>query len=82
MLTCREASFLISQGQDRTMRPLERVNLRVHLWMCGNCRRYEQQMRLFRMALDRLARSEDLPAHGSELSLEAYERIRRTLAGR
>ena len=57
MLTCREASVLISEARDRKLRLHERLGLRVHLWMCISCRRFNRQVRL----MCRLLRSQTGP---------------------
>jgi hypothetical protein len=80
MLTCKDASHLVSHGQDRPLSFRERWGLRIHLWMCGNCRRFERQVALMR----RLLRQPDLRTETEiaviELSAEARERIGRALA--
>jgi len=82
MLTCKDASRLVSERQERSLRFGERWGLRLHLWICVHCRRFEQQLRLLRMALRRLARTEAAVSLSSGLSPEARERIRQALAGR
>ena len=47
-LSCRKASRLISDGLDRPLTRYERVSLGFHLLMCGNCRRFRQQMQILR----------------------------------
>lgn len=53
MNTCKQASELISQQQDRTLGTLERLRLRLHLLICERCRRVEQQLGLLRAAIRR-----------------------------
>ena len=55
MLSCREASHLMSDRQERILRPWERLGLRLHLAMCRGCRRTEKQLRFIREAMSRLA---------------------------
>ncbi len=55
MLSCKEASRLVSQGLDRRLRLAERVALRLHLFICEGCTRFSKQMALLRKAMDRLA---------------------------
>jgi len=50
--TCKQASRLVSEGQDRKLGLRERIGLRWHLWMCGSCRRFEQQLLMLRKALN------------------------------
>jgi hypothetical protein len=81
MLTCKDASRLISEGQERQLRLRERWGLRLHLWICANCRRFERQIHLLRRALRMLARRVETDAQGPDLSPEARERILAALAG-
>lgn len=78
-MSCRAASRLISASLDRALTPRERISLRFHLLCCGACRRFRNQVRLLRAAvqkLDERARSAD-----GSLSDDARERIRRTISG-
>ena len=52
--TCKEAHRLVIEGQDRKLPFMERIALRVHLMMCGACRRFEAQMQFLREAVRRL----------------------------
>jgi hypothetical protein len=81
MLTCKDASRLISEGQDRPLRLRERWGLRLHLWICDNCRRFERQIHVLRRALHKLAQDAESDARGPDLSPEARERILTALAG-
>lgn len=51
--TCRDVTCLVLESQDRPLRPLESVSLRLHWMICERCRRFRQQQRLMRVALDR-----------------------------
>lgn len=82
MLTCRQASQLVSESQERTLGRQERWGLRLHLWVCVSCRRFERQVRLLRRVLRRLARLSESDAQGPDLSPAARERIRQALAER
>jgi hypothetical protein len=81
MLTCKDTSRLISEGQERHLRLRERWGLRLHLWICVNCRRYERQIHLLRQALRMLALQAEMDTQGPDLSPEARERILTALAG-
>ncbi len=61
MLSCKDASHLISEGQDRKLGLWERMGLRLHLWMCDSCRLFEKQMGQMRQALRRGWGQGDLP---------------------
>jgi len=44
MLSCKQASQLISQSLDRRISLRERISLRLHLAICDFCRRFNQQL--------------------------------------
>ena len=49
-LTCKEASRLLSDGQDRDLGVAERATLRVHLALCVACMRVSRQFEFLRRA--------------------------------
>ena len=49
MLTCREATQLLSEKQDRTLSFKEISALQFHVVMCGSCRRFGKQMKSLRL---------------------------------
>jgi len=53
MLSCKDASFLVSQREERKLGSFERLKLQVHLAVCDACARFEQQMRFLREAMRR-----------------------------
>ena len=63
MLSCKETTRLLSQGEDRKLAFGERVALRVHLAICQGCRNVNAQFRFLRLAVNDLARdgSEENP---------------------
>jgi len=54
MLTCKEATRLVSQGLDRRLGLGERVALRLHLLVCDGCTQFSRQVALLRKAVSRL----------------------------
>ena len=42
--SCREVSRLVSESLDRKLTLKERIGLRIHLFICEFCRRYEKQI--------------------------------------
>jgi Putative zinc-finger len=56
MLSCKETSRLLSQGEDRRLGFGERVALRVHLAICNGCRNANAQFRFLRLAVKSLSR--------------------------
>ena len=61
MLTCKEASRLISQRQDRALSVRERLALGMHLALCKGCVRVSDQVDFLRKALARYAGRDDGP---------------------
>ena len=49
-ITCREATQITLQGEDRRMPLSERLSLRLHHRICTNCRRFYRQVELMRHA--------------------------------
>lgn len=79
MLTCKGASHLVSQSQDRRLGFFESLGLRIHLWMCINCRRFEHQIGLMRDLLLQSGRHSETEVD-PQLPSEAHERISKSLA--
>lgn len=52
-LTCRNASQLMSQAQDRALSPAEQLRLQAHLAVCRACDAFNRQMQFLRQALRR-----------------------------
>lgn len=50
MLSCKQATRLMSQSQERPLGFGERFNLRLHTMICTGCRRTEQQFQFLRNA--------------------------------
>jgi hypothetical protein len=53
VISCKEASRLLSQQQDRPLAFLERLKLRLHLALCDVCTRFSGQLKMMREALHR-----------------------------
>ncbi len=82
MLTCMDASHLISESQERKLGFRERMGLKFHLLMCMYCRRFEQQLAFVHRALRELGRRAEADTESTDLSSEARDRIRKAVAGR
>lgn len=77
MLNCKETSLLVSQARDRRLNWSERLGVRLHLWICAQCRRYERQLNWLNGLAGRLDKApEEMLEAGTELSEEARQRIR------
>ena len=82
MLNCKEASCLVSESQERPLNFGERWALRMHLWMCISCSRFERQVRLLRKAMSMLNRRAETAGVDFNLPADVRERIRKALAER
>jgi hypothetical protein len=54
LLTCKEATVLVSQRHDRKLTLWERCTLKLHLSICEACRRFVKQTDFIRRALKRM----------------------------
>lgn len=53
MLTCKEVTHLLSEGQDRKLTVGERVRLAMHLMICEGCSNFRKHMDFLRTACRR-----------------------------
>jgi len=78
MLSCKEATRLLSEALDRRLLLSERVALCFHLFICKLCRRYARQIRVLtdtlRSDVARLSSNPDV-----RLDDAAHARIRQGL---
>lgn len=44
--SCQKAAELLSQALDEPLDMVDKLRLRIHLSMCGNCRNVEEQLNL------------------------------------
>jgi glutaredoxin len=51
MLSCKQASQIISQSLDRPLTMRERFALKLHLLICKYCKRFSQQLHNISVAL-------------------------------
>jgi predicted anti-sigma-YlaC factor YlaD len=81
MLTCKQASQLISQSLDRPLTLTDRLRLRLHLVICDACMHFKQQMAVLQTVLRRL-REQTESDDGVTLAEPAKARIRQRLASK
>jgi hypothetical protein len=53
LISCKDASRLISQMQDGSIPFPQWLRIRLHLLWCEACARFERQMRALRRAMER-----------------------------
>jgi hypothetical protein len=76
MLTCKDASQLMSQSFDRRLGLMERAGLRFHLLICKSCQlAYRQLDFLHQLCKKIAAESVDITLMQTGLSAAAKERI-------
>jgi hypothetical protein len=75
---CKQARRLQSEALDHRLPVLQRLGLRIHLFLCKWCRRYGAQLRFLRKAAreHRVERAEPVD---QSLSASARERIKQRL---
>ena len=54
MMNCKQATALMSQGQDRALTRRERLSLRIHTMICKGCNNYNKQLAFIRDTMQRL----------------------------
>lgn len=83
MLSCRDATELISRSMDIPLPAWKGIALRIHLLMCKFCTRYKRHLLFIREAVRRAARAEEAEGLGpvGTLSPEARRRIEEMLRG-
>ena len=74
MLTCKQASKLVSQSLDRPLSWSEKMQLTLHLFICNPCTRFKQQLKLLVVAL-RLGRTMTENDQDIKLPLDVKNRI-------
>jgi hypothetical protein len=74
---CGDFVPLMSESLDRRLTMRESIYLKLHLWVCSWCVRYLSQIRMIRDLF--CLRDEDSEFGSETLSLDARERIRRSL---
>ena len=57
MLNCKQSSQFISASFDRPLTTRERFALKLHLFICKYCNRFNRQLQTMRVAMTTLAQS-------------------------
>jgi hypothetical protein len=78
MLTCKQASQLISKSLDNPLSWSDRMKLKFHLFICDACTRFKQQLRSIKNAVRRI-RVETENDASIQLNLEAKARINQAI---
>lgn len=59
MLSCKEATQLMSQKMDGKLSAMNRLSLGLHLLLCNGCRNFDGQIQFIRKAVKRIAGNVD-----------------------
>jgi hypothetical protein len=51
MKSCRDITRLVLEGEVRQLSLAERVQVRLHMWICAACPRFQRQVRFMRQAM-------------------------------
>lgn len=73
MLTCRQASEMVSQSLDRPLTRRERWSLKAHLLMCAACSRFRRQLVLVQTMMNQWFSETE---QNEELKLSQSARVR------
>jgi hypothetical protein len=79
MLSCKQASRLLSQSLDRRLSWRERMGLRLHLMMCDVCQRFGKQIVMMRRAVRLMVNAKEQDEQ-VRLPEEAKGRIAKVIA--
>jgi predicted anti-sigma-YlaC factor YlaD len=55
MMSCKQATHLLSQQLDRKLTKRETMSLNFHLMMCSGCTNFRENMAFLRKACERVA---------------------------
>jgi len=61
LMSCKDVTRLVSQGQDRKLGFGETIALRLHLAICASCENVERQMAFLREAVRQLGAGQNGP---------------------
>lgn len=80
MLSCQEVTRLVSESLDNNRLTFwQRVQVRLHFFMCSLCSRFRKQAEFLRLAARRYAAATEDDAKGPSLPDEARKRIKKVL---
>ncbi len=74
MLTCKQASQIISQSLDNPLSWQDRLRLKFHLFICDACTRFNQQLHLLNTVIKRIIKTTESD-NTIQLNSEAKARI-------
>ena len=80
MLTCKDHAALASHCMDRKLSAWERINMKLHKWLCPPCEEIVNQFDTIRQACRSVHKEDQDVGEGStKLSEEAREKLKAAL---
>ena len=79
MMSCDEASFLISYKQENKLSYKQRMQLGFHIFSCHLCRKYDKQISQLNKLVERYRQRSEDPACMHHLCQEDHQRIEKAL---
>ena len=79
MFNCKEVTYMVSESLDRELPFLQRMGIRMHLFMCKFCSRFRKQLLLFTKVSQVLSTYLAQFEPSGTLSPEARARIKQTM---
>ena len=80
MLSCKEASFLVSKKLDGNLNRRERMGLWLHLALCILCRHYARDVKTMHEMMKKAGEAgQTLLPEAVKLSQQSHERIKNAL---
>lgn len=78
MINCRDTAQLVSESMDRKLPWRRRLQVRLHLFVCDNCSRYNKQLQIFRRIFKQQSEPQD-DVESSVLDAKIKDRLRRII---
>ncbi len=73
-MTCKHATLLLSEAEERKLSTRERRGLRFHVLICTTCRRFKKQLRLLRLLLTQASPKLLAAVYASDATLSTTRR--------
>ncbi|TRX66160.1 zf-HC2 domain-containing protein [Carboxylicivirga sp. M1479] len=80
MITCKEATYLISKREQDVLSFAERLQLKFHLMMCKYCRRFAEQVHFLNDAILKMKQKVEDQEDGIQLSKQSKDLLRSKIA--
>ena len=78
MLSCKDITEHASAYLDKELPFTKRISLRMHLFMCVNCRRYMDQLQITIQALGRMKKPDSVDSTYSNHLVDCFKKERQS----